>query len=77
VHHFSSATHCTLQTPSQSWLIECDRICVWARVTVAPVDQVEQLLKETIKIEVEDHCKTRMLSTTNLKRAIILRSCSV
>jgi SAM-dependent methyltransferase len=60
----------TGQTGGESWQIERDGIRVRARVTAAPVDQVEQLLEETITLEVEDHGATRTLTTTDLKRAI-------
>lgn len=60
----------TGQAGGESWEIERDGIRVQARVTMAPVDQVEQLLEETITLQVEDHGKSCTLTTTDLKRAI-------
>ena len=60
----------TGQTGGESWEIDRNGIRVRARVTAAPVDQVAQLQEETITLEVEDHGRTRTLTTTDLKRVI-------
>ena len=60
----------TGQAGGECWQIERDGIRVRAQVTTAPVDRVEQLLEETITLEIEDHGRTRTLTTTGLKRAI-------